>query len=59
MHTLKKNISLFCVYKMVDISANTFAENCIHTISIGYCMSNNWLLTRLSILERSLPTNCR
>ena len=32
MLRLKKNI-LFCVYKMVDISAETFAKNCIHTIT--------------------------
>ena len=25
-------IFLFFVYKMVDISAETFAKNCIHTI---------------------------
>ena len=32
MHRLKKNIFLFCMYKMVHISAEAFAENCIHTI---------------------------
>ena len=31
-HRLKK-IFLSCLYKMVDISAETFAKNCIHTIS--------------------------
>ena len=33
MHRLKKKIVLFCVYKMVGISVETFAKNCIHTIS--------------------------
>ena len=34
MHRLKKNyFFLFCVYKMVDISAETFTKNCIHTIN--------------------------
>ena len=33
MHRLKKIFFLFCVYKMVDISVDTFAKNCIHTIS--------------------------
>ena len=34
MHRFKKiYIFLFCVYKMVDISTETFAKNCIHTIS--------------------------
>ena len=33
MHRFEKNIFLFCVYKMVDISAKTFAKNCIHTIT--------------------------
>ena len=32
MHRFKKYIFLFCVYKMVDISAEKFAKNCIHTI---------------------------
>ena len=31
MHRLKKNV--FCVYKMVDFSAETFAKNWIHTIN--------------------------
>ena len=33
MHRFLKNIFLFCVYKMFNISAKTFAENCIHTIN--------------------------
>ena len=33
MHRLKKIFFLFYVNKMVDISAETFAKNCIHTIS--------------------------
>ena len=32
IHRFKKNFVLFCVYIMVDISAETFAKNCIHTI---------------------------
>ena len=31
MHRLRKNFE-FCVYKIVDISAETFAKNCIHTV---------------------------
>ena len=34
MHRLKRKIFfLFCVYKMVDISAETIAKNCSHKIS--------------------------
>ena len=33
MHRPKKNIVLFCLNKVVDISAETFAKNCIHTIT--------------------------
>ena len=34
MHRPKKeSVLLFCVYKMVDISAETFPKNCIHTLS--------------------------
>ena len=32
MNRYKKFIFLFCVYKLVEINAETFAENCIHTI---------------------------
>ena len=32
VHRFKKKHFLFCVYKMVDISPETFAKNCIHTI---------------------------
>ena len=32
MHGIKKYIFLFCVYKMVNIDAKTFNENCIFTI---------------------------
>ena len=31
MHRLKKK-NLFCTYKMVEIDAKTFNENCIFTI---------------------------
>ena len=33
MDRLTNFFLLFCVYKMVDISADTFAKNCTHTIS--------------------------
>ena len=32
MHRLRKRYFLSCAYKMVNISAETFAKNCIHTI---------------------------
>ena len=33
IHRFKKKFFLFCVSKMVDISAETFAKNSIHTIT--------------------------
>ena len=33
IHRFKKNSFLFCVYKLVDTSSETFAKNSIHTIS--------------------------
>ena len=32
MHRFKRIFFLLYVYKMIEISAETFAENCIHTI---------------------------
>ena len=33
MQRFKKYILLFCMYKMIEISAKTFAKNCIQAIS--------------------------
>ena len=33
MHRFLNNSFFVCLYKMVDINAKTFAENCIHTMS--------------------------
>ena len=54
MHTLKKNISLFCVYKMVDISANTFSKNSIHKISQSKIEKESILLLRIKDIGREL-----
>ena len=54
MHKIRKNIFFLIIYKIFEITAETFAKNCVHTTKVNKTDNKSVLWIKMIDIQKKL-----